>query len=266
MRLPFAFLLLSLLSTPVVAEQRWYQIELLVFANNSSQGLISEHWRAPAAFTPQAYPGLPSLDEMIVDSAYAFEAVSDTDKQLVKNLEKMNQHWQYRPLLYSSWRQRFTRDAAAIPVHLNNQTIIREADSFAQTAHDLSSRFGGAISSDEAPTEELEPLYEVSGTAAVTLKRYLHLELELDYNRLLSDKDTDQVRAIYQSLAADYLTFQIKETRRMRSKQVHYFDHPAFGVLALITPVEDKPNGEKAEIETLPLETSDTVETTPSEQ
>ena len=29
---------------------------------------------------------------------------------------------------------------------------------------------------------------------------------------------------------------RLKERRRMRSKELHYFDHPRFGVIALITP------------------------------
>jgi len=29
---------------------------------------------------------------------------------------------------------------------------------------------------------------------------------------------------------------RLKQQRRMRSKEIHYFDHPRFGVVALITP------------------------------
>ena len=30
---------------------------------------------------------------------------------------------------------------------------------------------------------------------------------------------------------------RLKESRRMRSSELHYFDNPLFGVLALITPL-----------------------------
>lgn len=32
--------------------------------------------------------------------------------------------------------------------------------------------------------------------------------------------------------------FELKQSRRMRSKEVHVFDHPYFGVIANIIPVE----------------------------
>jgi hypothetical protein len=32
--------------------------------------------------------------------------------------------------------------------------------------------------------------------------------------------------------------FELNESRRMRSKELHYLDHPAMGIIVKITPVE----------------------------
>jgi len=254
----FFILLISLLSTPSFANERWYQIEILIFANNSAQGLISERWRQPKTETPSVEDRTMTLEEAIADSRYYFESVSESDKQLLDSVAKLRKHWQYRPLLYSAWQQGFTKDAAAIPVYINNQIIVKKADPFAQSVSQFSQRFGDGFSSEDLDAGNKQTIYELSGTAAVTLKRYLHLELKLDYNRLLNSRDKEQVKAIYQSLGTDYLSFKIDESRRMRSKQAHYFDHPTFGVIALITPIDNtaistnvEPVNEQLQIETI---------------
>ncbi|MGB5299133.1 MAG: CsiV family protein, partial [Thiogranum sp.] len=37
---------------------------------------------------------------------------------------------------------------------------------------------------------------------------------------------------------------RLRQQRRMRSKELHYFDHPRFGVIALITPYQPEPEPE----------------------
>lgn len=245
-------LLFLLLSTSSYANERWYQVEILVFANNSAQGLIGERWRQPEV-APLAENVAMTLEDTIADSRYYFESVSESDKQLLDSVAKVRKHWQYRTLLYSAWKQGFTKDAAAIPVYIDNQVVVKEADAFAQSITQFNERFGDGFSSEDLDVISNQPTYELSGTAAVTLKRYLHLELKLNYNRLLNNTDKEQVRAIYQSLDTDYLSFKIDESRRMRSKQAHYFDHPTFGVIALITPIEN--NASNTNVEPLQIET-----------
>jgi len=265
MKTRFTLLLLTLLSTPSYADERWYQVELLIFANNSAQGLIGERWRAP---TPNATRDAHlTLAEAIADDRHIFKTVAESDKKLLASAAKMRTHWQTRPLLYSAWRQKFTLDAAPIPVYLSNDNVIKQADRFGQSASRFNQKFGDGFSSNDVETTNNEPILELSGTAAVTLKRYLHLELNLNYNRLLNSQDNEQVRAIYQSLGTDYLSFKISELRRMRSKQAHYFDHPAFGVVALITPVETTTNtkkqSEQLKIETLPASDNNSADKIP---
>ena len=59
----------------------------------------------------------------------------------------------------------------------------------------------------------------LSGQIALARGRYLHLPLELTY---VSPEDGQRM--------------VIKQTRRMRSNERHYIDHPKFGVIAVITP------------------------------
>lgn len=59
----------------------------------------------------------------------------------------------------------------------------------------------------------------VAGRAALARGRYLHLTLDLTLQ-----------------IPGDDTRYVLKQTRRMRSTEMHYIDHPRFGVVALITP------------------------------
>lgn len=62
----------------------------------------------------------------------------------------------------------------------------------------------------------------LSGRVAVSRGRYLHLTLDL----------------VYESPTEPGQRYVLRQTRRMRSNERHYIDHPKFGVIALITQSE----------------------------
>ncbi len=57
----------------------------------------------------------------------------------------------------------------------------------------------------------------VSGTIRMYRNRYLHIDADLLFG-------------------ASSGRYRIKESRRMRSRELHYLDHPRFGMLIVITP------------------------------
>jgi hypothetical protein len=59
----------------------------------------------------------------------------------------------------------------------------------------------------------------VSGRAALARGRFLHLTLDLALQ-----------------IPGEATRYVLQQTRRMRSTEMHYIDHPRFGVVALITP------------------------------
>ncbi|MEQ1581813.1 MAG: CsiV family protein [Steroidobacteraceae bacterium] len=68
------------------------------------------------------------------------------------------------------------------------------------------------------PLGDLLPAGNLTGSTALALGRYLHLTLDLSFQP--------------EGSAQSYV---LRQTRRMRSKERHYIDHPAFGVIALVT-------------------------------
>ncbi|MBT8142481.1 MAG: hypothetical protein HKN88_00150 [Gammaproteobacteria bacterium] len=65
----------------------------------------------------------------------------------------------------------------------------------------------------------------INGTVTMYLGRYLHLDFHVQ-------------KTLTASTEPDSITIPLKERRRLRSNETHYIDHPDFGILARITPVD----------------------------
>lgn len=90
---------------------------------------------------------------------------------------------------------------------------------------------------------------ELDGTFTFYMSRFLHVQLQLLLKEQAEATDqaappaTTAANAPSNSaepVATPVLAYRIEESRRIRSNQVHYFDHPKFGALVRISPLEDK--------------------------
>lgn len=94
---------------------------------------------------------------------------------------------------------------------------------------------------------------QLDGSVRVAVERYLHLYLDLQLHietDTATDTANDKTPATeYDEVKIDFPELKLTEHRRMRSKELHYFDHPYFAVLALITlyepPEEEQPSTDK---------------------
>jgi len=72
----------------------------------------------------------------------------------------------------------------------------------------------------------------VRGSAAVERGRYLYLRLRLAYTP--ADPPPSLVGT---TTPSGPVTFTLDQIRRVRNFERHYFDHPAFGVIAMVAPL-----------------------------
>jgi len=70
---------------------------------------------------------------------------------------------------------------------------------------------------------------ELDGTVRFFMSRFLHLSVNL---RFRDPASVDPAAPVI---------YQINEQRRIKSLELNYFDHPRFGVLARVVPVDNKP-------------------------
>ncbi len=157
---------------------------------------------------PRVYPGWFDADEggtaAVAERDVAW--LSKSQYRLNAHYEALRRSAQYRPLAHLAWRQAvLDRDRA------------------------------GAVS---LPARGAKPggAY-VDGTVRVAVERYLHLYLDLQLHSAMP-AGFQQTGELDSEAVPE---FRLREHRRMRSKELHYFDNPRFGVLALITPHQPAP-------------------------
>ena len=81
------------------------------------------------------------------------------------------------------------------------------------------------------------------GTIRLSLTRYLHVKLDLSY---VDGQAAQAVGAPSQAGLTELplpTRYHLSAERRISSGELHYFDHPAFGVLIKITPVKPSTTG-----------------------
>ena len=207
-----AVLATAILAPPAGAAERWYTVEIIVFDDLRNEGLQAEHWPAD--------PGEPSLQGAVElgggpeGTGRAFRLVGRSARSLNDVWRSLRRSRYYRPFLHAGWRipglsRRATRPAYVGP------------------------RLGGSGAGAAGRVSAEQPM--VRGTVGVSLARYLHVELDLLYHRPASGGNTAP------DTNAIPTRFRLVSERRIRSRELHYFDHPVFGVLVLITPFQSTP-------------------------
>lgn len=173
----------------VMAEEKQYDVEIIIFSHNNR----TDHGEAwPFADeadgpTQNSYPG-SSFTKLSADS-YRLKPVRYT----------LQRAGEYSVLYHRAWRQLAYSPSRAVSYPVQTTT---------------------------------DSGYRLEGALQLKRGRYLHLDVDL---RLLGTV----VQAPGQFLPSQELprAYRLTERRRLRGDKLHYFDHPRFGLLALVTPV-----------------------------
>lgn len=204
-----------------------------------------------------ATPGTGATQTLDADGSLglrAFVRLPDEELQLVKLRERLNSSPGYRTLAHIGWRQPLTRQEKPRFVHVSSNSRRKHTALMATPDANIAT----ATASTMAPAT---PLLTLDGAVAVTLGRYLHVDVDLVYapdeplppapaiapTSPLPPESNGQIDASAAmgtpSAAAPSPTpaipvYRLVQSRRMRSNELHYLDHPLFGVVIQATPVK----------------------------
>jgi len=210
-----------------------YDVEIIIFEDANARYINSEDWTLEAVLdtpAPEETTDRPdNLDALSIDEINAIDKDHTSPFEnikpeiLNKEYKRINASKEYNVLFYGSWRQAGLNAEKAFEIDIQQLDNSHEADS-ANT---------------------------ITGTLKLVLARYLHIYNKLNYQRKANVASTEQAventdTAIPpgESTAAEYENYPISNHRRMRSKELHYIDHPLVGMLIQINPV--KANVEEA--------------------
>jgi hypothetical protein len=232
-------LLSFLLSLASIAQaEDWYTVEVIIFANTGNQALDDEYW--------------PEINEVPLKTSITLAEPTQSDEELTafqklepsllslnQELAQLKRSDNYRVLYHEGWMQPVAETQQPEPVRIQGGDILDNG------------------------------MYELDGYIGIGKGRYLHFRPDLYFSRsltaaestmllktqhdeiletteienaeeLTSNDASTAIRVIQpvELFIPETLTVNLTQARRMRSKELHFIDHPLFGVLIEVKPVE----------------------------
>ncbi len=230
-------LLLVMFSHSLLAES-WYQVEIVVFDRLYPQ-LDGEQWQS-MEFEPRS-----NLLELLPNEAAVepvpFSLLPAGKNRLTGVYRAFKLSGDYRPLLHYSWQQPATERRQSRFIHiqkLEGDSILPEFD-----PEPLEVETASELIEPEPEPDFIEALIEpglperiVDGAIRIRSGFYLHVDVDLTYfnalpaeNRLVRSVDELQQDPFAK------LPIRLKETRKIKLNEIHYFDHPMFGLIIQVS-------------------------------
>lgn len=207
------FAIIFLLDTAARAETL-YQVELIAFSRNTAEADNEENWdRQYKLHYPERYVNLQTAD-----GSGEFQPLSTDALQLNREADAIASRRSWHILLHTAWRQ-----TADDPAHATAVVIS-----------------GG---------KQFGVHHELEGTFTLSVDHYLRADANLWLSRFSTGTAAPSPTVLPNPPGAitvntnensDYVATQVvvlQEQRRVRSGELHYFDHPRFGLIVLVTPV-----------------------------
>lgn len=191
----------------------WYEIELIIF-EPVDPPVTTEKWPAviEEPVLDNAVELLPPAGPQVTPAA--FQQLDASRLQLTPQVKRLTAGNRYRVLLHTGWRQPLQENGPGTPVYISSLP--------------RSARPGN--------NPETVPESYVDGVITLLLTRYLHFKAHLVY----TNPEVDLARQISQqdNSSAVIERFVMKESRRVKRQELHYFDHPYFGMVARVIRYE----------------------------
>lgn len=231
-----ALLIFCLSLTWNVQAEDWYTVEVIIFANNGNEALDDEYWPEIPDLPVRSAITLAPPSKSDADIA-AFQQLPNSLLSLNQELAQLKRSSSYRILHHSGWMQPVAETQNPKPVRIQGGNILDngmfELDGyigvgkgrylhfrpdlyFSRSLTSAESNLLLKANAIETPTDSMEPLQQPSASSAVNTVATRPLELFIP----------------------ETLTVNLNQARRMRSKELHFIDHPLFGVLVEMKPVE----------------------------
>ena len=206
--------------------------------NLSETAKNSENWPLQVNLEPPEKTvelGLPTpkLSEWLpaeVDLKESYKLLGSKTFQLTDKVERISESKTKRVIFHTAWRQPGLDKHKALPIYFKREVP------------------AAPVIEDETSSEESQQDTTPSildGILRVTLARYLHLEAELSFRKKLPEiTDSENPFSILDNenargdIGKQGIIHLKQKRRRIRSKELHYLDHPVLGILIQITPYE----------------------------
>ena len=242
----FIFCLLSNTNAAVFEEEvKYYDIEILLFENLKQNPNNTEIWpssmefQAPenSLYIGSPYPGaIPSK----YNPRFTFKPIKASTYQLLDEAKALTEHEDFRIIYHRSWRQPGMNKDNAVSVIIEKD-IPRIPYATAPMASQQALLNSDLVEYDKIINQRLPKINNLKGLITINLSRFLHIQTDIQFTQHVPVKKENETDPA--SIVIKPQVYQLKQTRKMRSKELHYLDNPKLGMLVYITPVKvAKPN------------------------
>ncbi|MDC0612403.1 peptidoglycan binding protein CsiV [Vibrio sp.] len=243
-------LLMLMFAMPAMARQ--FDVEVIIFKRNVNAEQTQESW--PNNLPAISLDGVGSLGSQAYMERKGVTLLPHSSYRLNEAEQRLRNHAGYRVLMHTAWRQGDQSKYSAPVFH-----ILAGRDFSGQFNHN-----GTPIGSDNdatpisGVTENSVPsaLYELDGKLQVYVQHYLYADVEMDLKEpskrevalrsvsAIEPQETnnstgDNIVRLgnLQNVTPEVETqtflkpYRMNQKRRMRSGEIHYFDHPLMGMI-----------------------------------
>lgn len=206
-------------ATSQTNNEKWYRVEVLVIESKDKSAL-TEEW--------PVNPGMPLLANAIsLDNATNGDISLLSENQLTLARAKKRLQQNYRLIMHKGWRQPISDKATAQTIRLVG---------------------GQNYASNDAKSE-------VDGIIKLSTGRYMNVDADLVFYKPmklapgssmeLGVSSENQGTARFAEIPtqnwqndpqARLQAFRLKESSRLKADEIHYIDHPLYGIIIVVTP------------------------------
>lgn len=258
----FLLLMLHFTSSGVLAAteeegDRWYEVEILVFSHEADDATDNEVWpevELPGSLAQSIILAPPDENVPRDGLVTPYQMLPDIELKLAAFDGRLARTGTLTPLFHGAWRQPAFPRGVSMPVGIQWEKVMED------DANEAPPDETSLLTPPQMPDEEGEPVGQAApaeslrGTLTISVNRYLHVDVDLYYRPDGSTREEQGSFNLFDIFTMEEAprVYRMHQARRMRSSELHYIDHPHFGLIVQVTPYEypvREEEGEKGEVE-----------------
>ena len=202
----------------------------------------------PAAAEPAQSPTPPIQPAAAATGTPIWRLLDKSELSLNGAEQKMRNSGRYNPFLHIGWVQPLDSSDQGTLVHIydgmesaqQNPTLTSAVSDVNAQKAAIPNQAGTTpeATSNQPPASE-QPPHTLDGTFTLRRGRFLHVDVDLGFRKSYLPEDGTQTTDMVVQPLTQYV--RMIQSRRIRNDELHYLDHPLFGVLFVVTPYETNP-------------------------
>ena len=250
--------MLILISTSTVAETpTWFEIELYLYKQKNE---TKEAWPDPQ---PKAYNSeyftLIHGDNVKKNNQYQWVArkektyflknsapflLTKDHLKLKRKVAYLNHHIDNEPVMHVAWKQGIVSKQNSIPFRIIQGRNFGEI--FRPNGFEISDT--NKVEEELNQPKTIKNVYEIDGEITIYLDHYLFIiaDITLRKEGAKTVRKYDTLSSLLPQGGSSTYNFleqiPMKQNRRVRSGEIHYFDHPYLGMIIQIRRLKEQPS------------------------